>query len=99
MQAWHPGDVTTTNANVASVTSASVVIAKDGRVVSAKIVRLSEDEQMNKSVQAVLDQIKFVQPFESGAEDERRTFTINFVESEVLAPMTKKARQPTVTVP
>jgi TonB family protein len=90
LQAWQPADVTTTNANVQSFTRVSVVIAKDGSVVSAKIVKPSEDEQMDKSVQTVLDKIKCVQPFESGAKDERRVFTINFVENEEIAPMPLK---------
>ena len=54
---------------------------------------------MDKSVQTVLDKIRFVQPFESGAKDERRVFTINFVESEEIAPMPNKSLQPTATAP
>ncbi|HTQ52756.1 MAG TPA: TonB family protein [Candidatus Acidoferrales bacterium] len=73
--AWKPA-IDATSAE--RVTTASVVITKDGSVVSAKIVRPSGDEQMDKSVQSVLERIRTVQPFESGAKDERRTFTINF---------------------
>ena len=99
MQAWQPADVTTTNANVQSVTKVSVVIARDGRVISTKVDKPSGDERMDKSVQLVLDKIQFVKPFESGAKDERRAFTINFVESEEFAPMPNKSLQPTATAP
>ena len=99
MQVWQPADITTTNANVQSFTRVSVVIAKDGSVISAKVVKPSEDERMDKSVQTVLDKIRFVQPFESGAKDERRAFTINFVESEEFAPMPNKSPQPTAAAP
>ena len=74
-QAWNPSRSPTDGE---TVTRVSVVIAKDGTVISAKIVKPSGDDQMDKSVQMVLDKIRLVQPFESGARDERRTFIINF---------------------
>ena len=75
MHAWEPAKSAT---NVERVARVSVVIARDGSVVSAKIVTPSGDEQVDKSVQLTLDKIRFVQPFESGAKEDRRTFTINF---------------------
>jgi len=75
MRAWEPGKSAT---KVERVTRVSIVIARDGSVVSAKIVAPSGDEQVDKSVQLTLDKIRFVQPFESGAKEDRRTFTINF---------------------
>jgi len=90
IQAWQPADVVSTNASIQSICTVSVVIARDGSVISTKVVKPSGDEQMDKSVHAVLDKIRFVQPFENGARDKRRVFTINFVESELFAPMPNK---------
>ena len=98
-QAWQPTDIVTTNAAIQSVTRVSVAVAKNGSVISAKIVKPSGDERMDKSVQSVLDRIKCVPPFESGANDKRRTFTMNFVESEELAPMPDRPARDMVAAP
>jgi len=80
MQAW--GELlpafAATNSVASNVTKVSVVIAKNGNVITAKILKPSADEKMDKSVQEMLDKISFVQPFENGAKDEQRTFIINF---------------------
>jgi hypothetical protein len=74
-RAWEPG----TNIVIDNpITKATVTIAKDGEVVSAKIFKLSGDEQMDISVQKTLDEVKFVQPFENDSKDVARTFTVNF---------------------
>jgi TonB family protein len=73
--AWEPSkNVVITN----PITSTRVTIARDGEVMSAKILKSSGDEQMDKSVQKALDSVKSVQPFESSTEDTARTFIINF---------------------
>jgi len=87
IQAWQPADGVSTNASIQSICKVSIVIGRDGSVISAKVVKPSGDEQMDKSVHTVLDKIRFVQPFESGARDKRRIFSINFIESEEMATM------------
>ena len=57
---------------------AKVIIAKDGKVESANIVKPSGNRLIDESVKKTLDRIKFVQPFEAGAKDKRRTFIIHF---------------------
>jgi TonB family protein len=57
---------------------ASVVIAKDGRVMSAKLVKPSRNQELDKSVQQALKRVTAVHPFENSSKDERRVFTIRF---------------------
>ena len=57
---------------------AKVLINRDGKVMSAKIIDTSGYPQFDESVQQALDQVKFVQPFGPGAMDEQRAFVINF---------------------
>ena len=73
-QAWIlPNDVTD-NAN----TKASVTIASDGTVITARIVTPSDDAGLDASVQRTLDRIRFIAPFPEGATEKERTYTINF---------------------
>jgi len=76
-RAWNLGTKNESPTKTISVLT-KVVIAKDGKVESAKIVKSSGDKLVDESVQRTLDQVKFVPPFEAGAKDERRTFSINF---------------------
>jgi outer membrane biosynthesis protein TonB len=57
---------------------AEVTIARDGQVLSAWIANRSNSNVLNKSVQRVLDEVKFIRPFPSGAKEEKRTFVIVF---------------------
>jgi TonB family protein len=59
--------------NEASVT-VSVTIARDGTVISARIIRPSGDAQMDASVRRALDRVSFIAPFPDGATDRQRTF-------------------------
>lgn len=61
-----------------STVKARVVIARDGTVLSARIVSPSRNGALNRSVQGALDDVKFIAPFPEGAKDLERTFTINF---------------------
>jgi len=61
-----------------STAKVSVTIAKNGRVVAARIERHSGNSVLDKSVQRALDKVRFVAPFPEGAIDEQRTFLINF---------------------
>lgn len=74
-EAWIiPDDV---DAEVATAT-ASVTIARDGRVISARMTRSSGNRGVDRSVQATLDRVRFVAPFPEGSKDSERSFTINF---------------------
>jgi TonB family protein len=57
---------------------ATVVIARDGRVVSARITRLSGNRTVDESVERVLQRVKTVAPFPEGATDTTRTFDLSF---------------------
>jgi TonB family protein len=59
-------------------TTAAVVIASDGRVLSAQITTSSDDSTLDTSVQRALAQVKSVEPFEAGAKERQRTYTIHF---------------------
>ena len=74
-QAWiAPDDV----ADEEATTKVKVTIARDGTVVSARIVGASGSAEVDRSVQQTLNRVQFVAPFPEGATDAERTFTINF---------------------
>lgn len=62
----------------AATAVASVVIAKDGTVISATLTRSSGNKGVDRSVQATLDRVRFIAPFPAGAKESQRPFTINF---------------------
>ncbi len=73
-QAWIlPNDVSD-NAN----TKASVTIANDGTVITARIVSPSGDAGLDASVQRTLERVKSIAPFPEGATEKERTYIINF---------------------
>ncbi|MGV3771967.1 MAG: TonB family protein [Verrucomicrobiales bacterium] len=55
-----------------------IVIARDGRVVSSKIISKSSNSALDKSVKEALDRVRKVPPFPEGAKDSERTFRINY---------------------
>lgn len=61
-----------------ATTVASVTIARDGSVISAKIVRFSGDSVVDHSVQATLERVRFVAPLPDNSKEDQRTVTINF---------------------
>ena len=74
-RAWLvPDGVTDSSA----VTAATVTIARDGTVLSARIVRSSGNQPVDRSVQAALDRVKFAAPLPDEAKEDQRTVTINF---------------------
>jgi len=74
-QAWIvPEDA----ADDSATAKVSVTIARDGTVISARIIRDSGSASVDRSVQSTLQRIKFVAPFPEGAKEPQRTFTINF---------------------
>jgi TonB family protein len=56
----------------------TVTIASDGTVMSARIIERAGDAPVDASVQRTLDRVTFIAPFQEGATDKERTYTINF---------------------
>ncbi|MSU21084.1 MAG: TonB family protein [Pedosphaera sp.] len=72
---WTPsGDLADNSATV----RVEVIIARDGNVVTARVTQKSGTPALDKSVQRVLDSIKFVAAFPLGATDHKRSFIIDF---------------------
>lgn len=61
-----------------ATTAASVTIARDGTVVSSRIVHRSGDSVVDQSVQATLDRVRYAAPLPEDAKEDQRTVTINF---------------------
>ncbi len=55
-----------------------VVVARNGSIVSAEIVKKSSESALNKSVQRALDSVTRLPSFPEGATDEQRSFRIRF---------------------
>ena len=60
------------------VTKASVTIASDGTVISARIDTPSGDANLDASVQQTLERVKFIAPFPEGTTEKERTYPISF---------------------
>jgi TonB family protein len=61
-----------------ATTVASVTIARDGTVVSARITQRSRDAVVDRSVQATLDRVRHAPPLPDDSKEDQRTVTINF---------------------
>lgn len=61
-----------------AVTKASVTIARDGRVVAARITVPSGNSAMDASVRRTLDRVKYVAPLPPEAKESERTVPISF---------------------
>jgi len=55
-----------------------VVIASDGTVLSASIIKPSGDRNVDDAVQRMLDRVKVIAPFPDGATEKERSYAINF---------------------
>jgi TonB family protein len=74
-QAWTPPDDTTSDdANV----RVSVVIGRDGSVITSRVLTPSGDASVDRSVQRTLDRVTFIAPFPDGSKEKEKTFIINF---------------------
>lgn len=56
----------------------TVTIARDGTVISSRIIDNSGNATVDRSVQDALDRVKFAAPLPEGAKEDERTVTINF---------------------
>ena len=57
---------------------ARIVVARDGSIISAELVRRSGNPQVDRSVERALRAVTKLPPFPAGSHDEERTFTIQF---------------------
>ncbi len=74
-KAWmEPADVEGTQ----HVVKAVVIVGRDGRVISARIVGSCRSETMNRSVQRALDGVRFIAPFPSEMKDLSKLFPLSF---------------------
>ena len=56
-----------------------MTIDRNGRVLSARIIRRTGDAALDKSVQRALDKVRSVgKSFPSSSRDTKRTFTLDF---------------------
>lgn len=60
------------------VVKAAVTIARNGNVLSSRIMQPSGMPAVDKAADRVLKSVTFVAPFPASVKDEERTFTINF---------------------
>ena len=61
------------------IAKVSVTIRRDGRVLSAKIIRKTGDAALDRSVQHALDRVRTIgKAFPAGSKDSQRTFTLDF---------------------
>lgn len=73
-QSWNPHSV----AAGEGVAGVKVVIGSDGKVLSAQLIRPSGNTALDESVRRALAQVRFIRPFEPGARESQRSYTIDF---------------------
>jgi outer membrane biosynthesis protein TonB len=74
-QAWIAPDQTSLDSAVAEV---RIVIARDGKVMTAEFVKRSRDRQVDDSVQRALDRVPSLRPFPEGAKEATREYILQF---------------------
>ena len=66
------------SANRQASVDAKVVVARDGSIISAELVRSSDDRTLDKSVERALRMVTKLPPFPAGMRDEQCTFKFRF---------------------
>jgi protein TonB len=74
-KAWIPPAAAVDDEPVVEV---EVVISREGKVLSGKIVKKSGNVSLDNTVQRTLNRVRTVRPLPAGTTDEKRTFRINF---------------------
>ena len=72
---WYPPDETSRDNALVKV---QIVIARDGTILSSRIIGRSGDASVDASVEAALRRVTSVPPFPEGAKESKRTYTIGF---------------------
>ena len=73
-RSWDPRGATDED----GTTVVKVVIASDGKVVAAHITKSSGNRALDDTIQQALNRVPSIRPFENGAREKQRTYTINF---------------------
>ena len=60
------------------VVKVRLVIARNGTVLSARVTGKSGVASWDRSVQKVLDRVKFIKPFPEAMKGSQQTFSLNF---------------------
>jgi periplasmic protein TonB len=55
-----------------------IVVARDGRIISAEIIKKSGERALDRSVENALQAVTRLPPFPAGAHDEQRSFLLRF---------------------
>jgi len=74
-RAWITPDNSTSRT---SVPEAKVTIARDGSIISAELVRPSDDKALDRSVERALREVTKLPPFPASTRDTERTYVIRF---------------------
>ena len=74
-QAWIAPDHM---ASDSAVVRFSVIISRDGNVISSRIVKSSGDSAVDRAVQRMLDRVIFIGEFPDDSKDKQRTYNIDF---------------------
>ena len=73
--AWTlPDEASDDNASV----KVKVTLARDGSVISARVVQGSGNASLDRSVERALNRVKSFEPFPEGSKDSTRTFNFEF---------------------
>jgi TolA protein len=73
-QAWQTPD----GRDIRTPVKVEIVVARDGRILSANIIRSSGDSALDRSVRQALDRVSKLPPFPEESKDSQRSFKINF---------------------
>lgn len=73
--AWTPP---TDTSNDNAITKVKIVIARNGSIISARIIDGSGDSGVDASVQRAIDRVKSVPPLPEGTKESQRTVILNF---------------------
>jgi TonB family protein len=73
--AWTPP---TDTSNDDAITKVRITIARDGTIISARIIGPSGDSRVDASVQRAIDRVKDVPPLPEGTKETERTVILNF---------------------
>jgi len=74
-QAWTVPEAVTDEEATATAT---VLIARDGTVINHRIIIYSRNSQVDRSVQATLDRVRWAAPLPENAVENQREVTIRF---------------------
>jgi TonB family protein len=75
---WHAWAAPENSSSRSTWPVVSIVVARDGTILSQEIVKPSGETILDRSVRRALDSVPHLPPFPAGATDAERTFRIQF---------------------